>query len=67
MSPKCEICKKGRMKVGRRVKLRGRYNLTTTRFQKPNLHYFKLPTGEEILICSKCRKKLKKELKKVKA
>jgi ribosomal protein L28 len=67
MSPKCEICKKGRMKVGRRVKLRGRYNPTTTRFQKPNLHYFKLPTGEEILICSKCRKKLKKELKKVKA
>jgi len=60
MSPKCELCGKRRMKVGKRVKLRGRFNPTTTRFQKPNLHYFTLPSGKKILICSKCRKKLKK-------
>jgi ribosomal protein L28 len=63
MVKKCQICKKGKFKVGRRVKLRGKYNPTTKRFQKPNLQYFKLPSGKRILICTKCRKKLLKELK----
>jgi ribosomal protein L28 len=62
MSPKCEICKKGRFKAGKRVKLRSKFNPTAERFQKPNLHYYKTPSGEKVLICSRCRKKLKKTL-----
>jgi len=63
MSPKCKICGKGRMKVGRRIKSRSKFNPTTKKFKKPNLHYFRLFSGKKVLICAKCRKKIKKDLK----
>ncbi len=63
MAKVCQICKKGAMRVWKRKKLRGKYNPTTKKKQKPNLQWFKLPSGKRILICTKCRKKLLKELK----
>jgi ribosomal protein L28 len=63
MSPKCEICGKRRMKVGRRIKSRSKFNPTEKKFKKPNLHYYKLPSGKKVLLCAKCRKKIKKDSK----
>lgn len=57
----CLICKKGRLKVTKRVKTRSKYNPTTNYFQYPNLQWFKLPNGKRIKICTKCRKRLLKE------
>jgi len=64
MGRKCQICQKGKFKVQRRVKLRGKYNPITKRFQKPNLQWFKLASGKRILICAKCKKKLTQEAEK---
>jgi ribosomal protein L28 len=56
MTKKCSICGKGSMLVWRRVKLRGKYNPTIKRKQKPNLQWLKLPSGKRILACAKCIK-----------
>jgi len=56
MTKKCAICGKGSMLVWRRVKLRGKYNPTIKRKQKPNLQWLKLPSGKRILACAKCIK-----------
>jgi len=61
MAKKCQICGKGTVKVQKRVKLRGKYNPTKKKVQKPNLQWFKLPSGKRILVCAKCKKKLTKE------
>ena len=61
MSKICQICGKGKFKVFRRIKLRGKFNPTTKRKQKPNLQYFKLPSGKRILACAKCLKRLSKQ------
>lgn len=61
MSKICELCQKGKFKVGKRVKTRSKYNPTHTYFQKPNLQWFTLSNGKRIRICTKCRKKLIKE------
>lgn len=62
------------MLVGRRAKLRGKYNPTTKRKQKPNLQKVRVPegikrkeyqeyAGEKVLMCTKCRKTMFKEAK----
>ncbi|MBC7074003.1 hypothetical protein H5T58_01285 [Candidatus Parcubacteria bacterium] len=62
MATKCQICKKGSFSVTKRVKLRGKYNPTTKKRQKPNLQPFKLPSGKRILVCKKCRNKLMEKI-----
>jgi len=67
----CQICGKKYSLVWRRVKLRGKYNPTVKRKQKPNLQWVKVPLGIEnpkfkkfagkrILACAKCIKTLAK-------
>jgi ribosomal protein L28 len=62
MTKQCQVCGKGQKIVWRRVKLRGKYNPTTKRKQKPNLQWFKFPSGKRILVCTKCKKLLTKEM-----
>jgi ribosomal protein L28 len=62
MAKRCQICGKGKVVVFKRRKLRGKYNPTVKKRQKPNLQWFKLPSGKRILICTKCKKKLTKIL-----
>ncbi|MBI2010989.1 MAG: 50S ribosomal protein L28 [Candidatus Colwellbacteria bacterium] len=54
----CEICGKGTMMVGHRVKLRGHYNPTVKKRKYPNLQKATLPSGKKGLVCAKCLKKL---------
>jgi len=56
MAQICEKCGKGITRVWRHVKLRGKYNPTIKRVQKPNLQRMKLATGERIHACTKCMK-----------
>jgi ribosomal protein L28 len=63
MSKQCEICKKKSKIVGKRVKLRGKYNPTTKKRKKPNLQWVKLPSGKRFLVCSECRKLLIRDKK----
>lgn len=53
---KCQICAKSYQTAVRRVKLRGHFNPTTKHKQSPNLQWFRLPSGQKIKICMKCRK-----------
>lgn len=46
------------MVVWRIVKLRGKYNPTKKRIQKPNLQWTKLASGERVKACAKCIKRL---------
>jgi len=60
MAKQCAICgKKGRM-VGRRVKLRGKYNPTSQKRKYPNLQWVSLSSGKRVLACTKCIKALEK-------
>ncbi len=74
MPRECTICGKKSMLVNRRKKLRGKYNPTTKRRQKPNLQKALVPdeirreqyreyAGQSVLMCSKCRKTMFKEAK----
>lgn len=58
MARQCEICGKKPKIVIRRIKLRGKYNPTTKRRQKPNIQPFSLPSGKKVFVCKKCRNKL---------
>lgn len=60
MARQCFVCKKKYLFAWRRVKLRGKYNPTVKRKQKPNLQWAKLPSGKRILVCVKCIKTLSK-------
>ena len=71
MAKECQICGKKGIMVWRRIKLRGKYNPTTKRKQKPNLQWVKIPldtkklaykkfAGKRILACAKCIKTLGK-------
>jgi ribosomal protein L28 len=62
MARQCQICGKKPQTVWRRVKLRGKYNPTIKKRQKPNLQWFKLPSGKRILVCAKCKKLLTRKL-----
>jgi ribosomal protein L28 len=65
MAKQCEICGKKSKIAFKRKKLRGKYNPTGKRIQKPNLQPVKLPSGKKILACTKCRKLLLKEKIKI--
>jgi len=62
MARQCQICGKKHKIVWKRVKLRGKYNPTTKRKQKPNLQWLRLSSGKRILVCAKCKKLLSKEM-----
>jgi len=55
----CEICGKGSIIRGKRVKLRGKYNPTGKFRKKPNLQKSSFD-GEKVLACTKCIKKQSK-------
>ena len=67
----CKICDKKSHLVNRLVKLRGKYNPTSKRRQKPNLQWVTIPVdmkkpifkefaGKRISACTKCIKTLAK-------
>ncbi len=67
----CPICAKKRNLARRLKKLRGKYNPTIKRKQKPNLQWVRIPigikkpifkdfAGKRILACTKCIKTLAK-------
>jgi ribosomal protein L28 len=60
MAKQCAICKKKYTLVWRRLKLRGKYNPTIKRKQKPNLQWVRLPSGKKVLACTKCIKAVAK-------
>ncbi len=53
---KCEICNKGSIVRGHRLKLRGKYNPQPKTRKYPNLQSFRLPSGKKTLACAKCIK-----------
>jgi ribosomal protein L28 len=68
---KCQICEKKRALAWRLKKLRGKYNPTIKRKQKPNLQWVGVPSnikkqaykqfaGKRILACTKCIKAMSK-------
>ncbi len=72
MARQCQICGKGKVLVTRIKRLRGKYNPTSKRKQKPNLQKVRVPenitrkkyreyAGENVLMCAKCRKTMFKE------
>jgi len=67
----CQICAKKRNLARRLNKLRGKYNPTDKRKQKPNLQWVRIPigikkplfkdfAGKRILACTKCIKAIGK-------
>ena len=55
----CAICGKGSRLGGKRVLLRGHYNLTKTERKYPNLQWVALPKtigGGRIKLCTRCIK-----------
>ncbi|MFC1789760.1 bL28 family ribosomal protein [Patescibacteria group bacterium] len=64
MTKQCAVCAKGYNLAWRRVKLRGKYNPTIKRKQKPNLQWVKLPSGKRVKACTNCIKALGKRKKK---
>jgi len=63
MEKVCAICSKKSGLASRLVKLRGKYNPTTKRRQRPNLQWLKLNSGKRVLACAKCIKKFSKKIK----
>jgi len=61
MSKACAICGKTKQKAGKWKKIRGQYNPSGNRHQKPNLQKVTLPSGKKGWVCSQCLKKLYKE------
>jgi len=66
MTKSCPICGKGRNPVWRLSKLRGKYNPTVKRQQRPNLQWLHptaelsqklgIPAGQRVKVCAKCLK-----------
>jgi ribosomal protein L28 len=56
----CEVCGKRSRMVGRRVKLRGKYNPTGKKRKYPNLQKTVTPAGKKIVACAKCIKSFSK-------
>jgi len=57
----CEICGKGSIVRGARKKLRGNYNPMPKKRKYPNLQKTKLLSGERVVACAKCIKRLSKD------
>jgi ribosomal protein L28 len=55
----CEICGKGSILRGQRIKLRGNYNPTKKQRKQPNLQPTKL-LGRKVIACTKCIKAVNK-------
>ncbi len=60
MAKQCAICGKGAIKAGNYNKLRGQYNPSKRKKQKPNLQKVRLPSGKKVLACTKCIKAMSK-------
>ncbi|MBI1971518.1 MAG: hypothetical protein HYS52_01555 [Candidatus Wildermuthbacteria bacterium] len=60
MTKSCAICGKTFNIAWRLVKLRGKYNPTTKRKQRPNLQWTRLFSGERVRACAKCIKAVSK-------
>lgn len=71
MARHCQICDKKGNLAGRWKKLRGKYNPTGKRKQKPNLQWLRVPenikrepyrklAGKRVLSCTKCMKAIGK-------
>ena len=60
MAQLCTICEKGTNLAWRLVKLRGKYNPTVKRRQKPNLQWTRLVSGKRVKACAKCIKAMAK-------
>jgi ribosomal protein L28 len=56
----CQICSKGSVIRGKRVKLRGNYNPTGTSRRYPNLQKTRLADGTRVVACTSCMKKTAK-------
>jgi len=61
----CEICGKSSRIVGRRVKLRGKYNPTIKKRKYPNLQKATTPEGKKVVACANCIKAFSKQVIKV--
>lgn len=57
----CSVCGKGSIMRASRIKLRGNYNPAPKKRKYPNLQKSRLPSGEQVLACTKCIKKLYKQ------
>lgn len=55
----CEICGKGSVVRGQRIKLRGNYNPTPKSRKQPNLQSARI-MGRRVVACTKCIKGLNK-------
>ncbi len=53
----CEVCGKGSIMRGNRIKLRGNYNPTGNKRKYPNLQKTVLASGKKGIACAKCIKK----------
>ena len=60
----CALCDKKSNRAWRLIKLRGKYNPTIKRLQKPNLQWVRLASGERVKACTKCIKAMAKAKKK---
>jgi ribosomal protein L28 len=60
MAKQCAICGKQGMMVGKRIKLRGKYNPSIKKRKYPNLQWVKLANGKRVKACAKCIKKMSK-------
>ncbi|MBI2112970.1 MAG: 50S ribosomal protein L28 [Candidatus Wildermuthbacteria bacterium] len=56
MTQTCSICGKGYNVAWTLVKLRGKFNPTVKRKQKPNLQWVLLASGKRVKACTKCIK-----------
>ncbi len=56
----CAICGKGSRLGGKRVLLRGHYNLTKTERKYPNLQWVRLASGKRVKACTECIRTLHK-------
>ncbi|MFA4999524.1 MAG: 50S ribosomal protein L28 [Parcubacteria group bacterium] len=55
----CEICGKGGIMRGQRIKLRGNFNPTPKQRKQPNLQPTRL-LGRKVFACTKCLKEINK-------
>ncbi|MBI4812796.1 hypothetical protein HY798_05195 [Candidatus Falkowbacteria bacterium] len=63
MSRTCALCQKKSIKATALVKLRGKYNPTSTKRKYPNLQWFTPPNGKRVKACAKCIKTAGKKKK----
>jgi len=60
MPKQCAICDKKYIKSVTLVKLRGKYNPTSSQRKHPNLQWVRLVSGQRVKACTNCIKTLHK-------